>query len=196
MFRTVLKADNRSLLRATNPLRVKDAYCVHQWLTQQQDAHRADDNLLYEVEIEDKYIMLYIQSETPFNLRGVEARGFVVLQANIPVEMPTTNGTKVAFQVRVLPQKCINSKYVPITNAAERDAWFVQKCAKVGLDITAYQVHQMSTIAFTKNNKTISAPSCVYAGVAEVTNVEALQNMLRCGFGRGKAWGAGLFMTV
>ena len=196
MFMTVLKADARSLIKAKAPLDVRDAYKVHQWLTQQQDSSRVANNLLYHVEIETQYVMMYIQSETMFNLRGVEDKGFVVMQANIPVRTPTQVGEKVYFQVRVLPQKYYGAQRMHIKNPMERDEWFVNKCAEFGLDVVAFQPCQLTPITFTKNNKTIIEPACVYAGVATVKDVEAVNTMLRHGFGRGKAWGAGLFMTA
>ena len=118
------------------------------------------------------------------------------IQANVPVKTPQTVGERVYFQVRVLPQKYYGAQRMHIKNPAERDAWFVEKCAQFGLEVLACQAHQMSPILFTKNNKTISEPACVYAGVAVVKDIEAVNNMLRHGFGRGKAWGAGLFMTA
>jgi hypothetical protein len=140
--------------------------------------------------------MLYIQSETMFNLRGVEDKGFVVIQANIPVNMPRNIGEKVCFQVRVLPQKYYGAQRMHIKNPKERDAWFVEKCAQFGLDVLACQACQTNPIVFTKNDKTIKEPACVYAGVAVVKDVEAVNNMLRHGFGRGKAFGAGLFIIA
>lgn len=196
MFMTVLKADSRSLIKAKTPLQVRDAYKVHQWLTHQQDSSRVADNLLYHVEIEAHHIMLYIQSETMFNLRGVEDKGFVVVQANVPVKVPQVVGETVYFQVRVLPHKYYGAQRMRITNQAERDEWFVAKCEQCGLDVLDCQACHMSPILFTKNNKTISEPACIYAGVAVVKDIEAVNNMLRHGFGRGKAWGAGLFMTA
>lgn len=196
MFKTVLKADSRSLIKAKSPLQVQDAYQVHQWLTHQQSSSRVENNLLYHVEIEAHYVTLYIQSKTVFNLRGVEEKGFVVIQANAPVSTPQAVGEKVYFQVRVLPQKYYGAQRMRITNPTERDDWFVKKCAQFGLDVLACQACQISPISFTKNNKTITEPACVYAGVAVVTDIEAVNNMLHHGFGRGKAWGAGLCMIA
>lgn len=196
MYMTVLKADARSLMRAKNPLEVRDAYAVHQWLTNQQDMSRVDSGLLYHVEIEQTGIMLYIQSAQMFNLREVESVGFMVIQANVPMQHNQQNGDKIYFQVRVLPQKYQDKKRVPIFNPSERDAWFVQKCADAGIRVLACQVHNTEPVVFTKNNKTVREHACVYAGVATVENAETMKEMLQRGFGRGKAFGAGLFMLA
>lgn len=195
MFLTVLNATSNDLLRASNPLMVSNAYAVHQWLTQQQDTTRVDSGLLYHVEILQDSVNMYIQSIVPFNVSNVPSTGFKVHQENKPITAKCTEGERICFQVRALPQKCAQRKRYSLYNTDEQIKWFKHKCANHGLQVDACEVCSKEPIYFTKKGKHVTENACIYAGVATVRDADAFNTMLQKGFGHGKAFGAGLFMT-
>lgn len=149
---------------------------------------RADLGVLFRVENTPKGSFFLIRSAVaPI----VVDEGVRVLQEDFS---GLSNGDAVQFRVTLNPIKRVDSKEIPIVDYDLREAFATNRLSS-GLKDIHYSICNESIIPRNHNEKKTNFQLIEFNGVATISDVKTLEEMLVNGVGRSKNYGCGL-LTV
>ena len=193
MFMTILKMSNESILNANDLLDINSSYAIHQWLTSQQDKHRAEDKILYRILKTNNEVYFYIQSKTKFNLNHISENGFIFINQFGLDDLFNAIDTFISFDIQVCPSITKNHKKLFIQDYNKRKEWLKNQFEKHGMILVDSIEYKHSPIIVDKD-KTVSVPSTTYKGIAKIINKEQFIELVINGLGDTKNFGAGLML--
>lgn len=195
MYLTVLKMDRNSLLGVTKPLNINSNYAIHKWLTYQQNQSRKDDHILYRIIERDDNIFLYIQTDSIFNLEGVEEKGLTVVRVLDLEDMLKHIGDTVFFDLQTFPydMKLGSHRRYFITDYEGRITWLKEQFARYNVVLLDQTEYKLSTLIIDKDKNTRVPTSC-FKGKIKIEDPEKFKELITHGFGRIKNFGLGLVL--
>ena len=161
---------------------------------------REDGSVLYR-KITPSGNRMYIQSDSPVNIKKVDNLGYKVVQRidlDDLLQANVKDGSCLLLNAKYAPTKSVNGKKMGIQNVEDRIAWVKRKAEASGFEIVAISEMSEDHICFNhEKNRNDRKKSCfvnayVYHMAARVKDSSKFRESVRKGIGRGKAYGCGM----